>query len=211
MTNSKIERDSAAGITIIGVGGAGANTINRIANDIKDAKFILFDPNNKTRGTSRVGKALKVEGIDDIAETLKNTDLVFIIAGMGGETGTGASPVIADIARKAGISTVAIVTKPFAFEGEKRTSHAEEGIKNLVGVADSLIVISNDKLKLATDKKITLNNAFEIADDVILRTMYDISGLRQGTRVVRTEAPASVSKTNTDNPFTEIFEIFNSK
>jgi cell division protein FtsZ len=108
---------------------------------------------------------------------LENTDMVFITAGMGGGTGTGAAPIIADIARETGALTVGVVTKPFNFEGARRMAHAEEGIANLAEKVDSLIIIPNDRLKYVTDQKITFANAFGIADDVLKQAVSSISEL----------------------------------
>jgi len=112
---------------------------------------------------------------------LENADMVFIAAGMGGGTGTGASPIVADIAREAGILTVGVVTKPFSFEGKRRMQQAEEGIKNLLGKVDSLLIIPNDRLKHVTEQKITFANAFAIADDVLRQATLSISELIKNT------------------------------
>ncbi len=117
----------------------------------------------------------------NIAKSLENADMVFITAGMGGGTGTGAAPTIADIAREAGILTVGVVTKPFKFEGKRRMDQAMVGINELLGKVDSLLIIPNDRLKFATDQKVTLANAFEIADDVLRQAVVSISDLIKNT------------------------------
>jgi cell division protein FtsZ len=124
-----------------------------------------------------IGKKSAEESRASIAKMLENTDMVFITAGMGGGTGTGAAPIIADIARETGALTVGVVTKPFNFEGARRMAHAEEGIANLAEKVDSLIIIPNDRLKYVTDQKITFANAFGIADDVLKQAVSSISEL----------------------------------
>jgi cell division protein FtsZ len=124
-----------------------------------------------------IGKKSAEESRAAIAKMLENTDMVFITAGMGGGTGTGAAPIIADIARETGALTVGVVTKPFNFEGARRMAHAEEGIANLAEKVDSLIIIPNDRLKYVTDQKITFANAFGIADDVLKQAVSSISEL----------------------------------
>ena len=121
------------------------------------------------------------ESRNNIAKSLENADMVFITAGMGGGTGTGAAPTIADIAREAGILTVGVVTKPFKFEGKRRMDQAMVGINELLGKVDSLLIIPNDRLKFATDQKVTLANAFEIADDVLRQAVVSISDLIKNT------------------------------
>jgi len=112
---------------------------------------------------------------------IENADMAFITAGMGGGTGTGAAPIVAEIARDAGLLTVGVVTKPFKFEGKRRMDQANAGIKELLGRVDSLLIIPNDRLKFATDQKVTLANAFEIADDVLLQAVTSISDLIKNT------------------------------
>ena len=128
-----------------------------------------------------VGKRSAEESRNNIAKSLENADMVFITAGMGGGTGTGAAPTIADIAREAGILTVGVVTKPFKFEGKRRMDQAMVGINELLGKVDSLLIIPNDRLKFATDQKVTLANAFEIADDVLRQAVVSISDLIKNT------------------------------
>ena len=128
-----------------------------------------------------MGEKAAEESRNEIAKALEGTDMVFITAGMGGGTGTGASPVVADIAREANILTVGVVTKPFGFEGKKRMDQAMNGIDKLIGKVDSLLVIPNDRLKYATDQKVSFANAFEIADEVLHQAVTSISTLIKNT------------------------------
>ena len=121
------------------------------------------------------------ESRNQLAKALENTDMVFVTAGMGGGTGTGAAPVVAEAAKEQGVLTVGVVTKPFAFEGRKRMTQAEQGIEELRGKVDSLVIIPNERLKYATDQKITFANAFEIADDVLRQAVVSISDLIRDT------------------------------
>ncbi len=187
-------------IKVIGVGGGGGNAVNRmIKMDVKNVEFIAVNTDEhvlrfsqadqkvqigekSTRGKGagskpEVGQAAAEENKDEIAALLKDTDMVFITAGMGGGTGTGAAPTIARIAKDMGILTVAVVTKPFAFEGKKRMAQAEQGIAELAACVDSLIVVPNDRLKYISDQSITLQNAFTIADDVLRQGVQSISDL----------------------------------
>ena len=128
-----------------------------------------------------VGKRSAEESRNNIAKAIEDADMVFITAGMGGGTGTGAAPTVAEIAREAGCLTVGVVTKPFKFEGKRRMDQANEGIRDLLGRVDSLLIIPNDRLKYATDQKVTLANAFEIADDVLKQAVTSISDLIKNT------------------------------
>lgn len=192
--------DSGVSIKVIGVGGGGNNAVNRmISTNIRGVEFIAVNTDSQilksscaskklvigekiTKGlgagaTPDVGKRSAEESIDAIKELIKGADMVFITAGMGGGTGTGAAPVIARVAKELDILTVGIVTKPFAFEGRKRMMQAEEGILELSKYVDSLIVIPNERLKQIEDTHITLTNAFEIADDVLRRGVQSVSEL----------------------------------
>ncbi len=187
-------------IKVIGVGGGGGNAVNRmISAGCKDVEFINVNtdlsilersgtPNviaigeriTKGRGAGgnpELGEKSAEETIDKITDIIKDADMVFVTAGMGGGTGTGAAPVVARVAKQLGILTVAVVTKPFAFEGAKRMAQAEAGIEKLKEQVDSLIVIPNERLKLLTDKKITLLNAFQEADEVLRKGVQSISDL----------------------------------
>ncbi len=198
MSESYPERVVA--IKVIGVGGAGNNVVNRmIEAGVQGVDFIAVNTDkqdlNKSKAPEKVqigekltggmgagskpdvGRKSAEESRASIAKILENTDMVFITAGMGGGTGTGAAPIIADIARETGALTVGVVTKPFKFEGARRMGQAEEGIANLADKVDSLIIIPNDRLKYVTDQKITFANAFGIADDVLKQAVSSISEL----------------------------------
>ena len=128
-----------------------------------------------------VGKRPPRRAATTSPKAIEDADMAFITAGMGGGTGTGAAPIVAEIARDAGLLTVGVVTKPFKFEGKRRMAQATAGIKELLGCVDSLLIIPNDRLKFATDQKVTLANAFEIADDVLLQAVTSISNLIKNT------------------------------
>ena len=187
-------------IKVIGVGGAGNNVINRmIEAGVEGVDFVVVNTDkqdlNKSNCKNKVqigekltngmgagskpeiGKKSAEESRAQIAKILEGTDMVFITAGMGGGTGTGAAPIVADLAHEAGILTVGVVTKPFRFEGANRMRQAEAGIAELHDKVDSLIVIPNDRLKYVTDQKITFANAFGIADDVLKMAVTSISEL----------------------------------
>ncbi len=190
--------DSGVNIKVIGVGGGGNNAVNRmISTNIRGVEFIAVNTDSMaldnscaakklvigdkiTRGKGAganpdVGKRSAEESIDAVKDALAGADMVFITAGMGGGTGTGAAPVIAKASREMGILTVGIVTKPFEFEGKRRYVQAEAGIAELSKYVDSLIVIPNERLKQVEDNHITLANAFEIADDVLRRGVQSVS------------------------------------
>ncbi len=199
----EVEKNPASGlpvIKVIGVGGGGGNAVNRmIKMDVKNVEFIAINTDEHvlrfsqaqekiqigekaTRGKGAgslptVGQAAAEENREEISALLKDTDMVFITAGMGGGTGTGAAPIVAKIAKDMGILTVAVVTKPFAFEGKKRMAQAEQGIAELSGCVDSLIIVPNERLKYVSDTSITLQNAFLIADDVLRQGVQSISDL----------------------------------
>ena len=198
MSESYPERVVA--IKVIGVGGAGNNVVNRmIEAGVQGVDFITVNTDkqdlNKSKAPEKVqigekltggmgagskpeiGKKSAEESRAAIAKIMENTDMVFITAGMGGGTGTGAAPIIADIARESGALTVGVVTKPFKFEGARRMAQAEDGIAALSDKVDSLIIIPNDRLKYVTDQKITFANAFGIADDVLKQAVSSISEL----------------------------------
>lgn len=187
-------------IKVVGVGGAGGNAISRMAKchlesidlvaintdeqDIRKcrANFKLQIGKKVTKGLGagtnpELGKAAAEENIDQIKEILKDSDLIFITCGMGGGTGTGATPVVAKIAQETGALTIAIVTKPFSFEGNQRMEVAEKGISELHERVDTLLVVPNDKLLNLVDKKTTLLNAFWICDDVLRQAVQGISDL----------------------------------
>ena len=191
-------------IKVVGVGGAGNNVVNRMVKaGTQGVEFIAINTDKQalsvsnadqkiqigekmTRGQGagsdpEVGKRSAEESRNNIAKAIEDADMVFITAGMGGGTGTGAAPTVAEIAREAGCLTVGVVTKPFKFEGKRRMDQANEGIRDLLGRVDSLLIIPNDRLKFATDQKVTLANAFEIADDVLKQAVTSISDLIKNT------------------------------
>ena len=193
-------QDRVVKIKVIGVGGAGNNVVNRmIEAGVDGVDFIAVNTDkqdlNKSicknklqigekltggRGAGSkpdIGRKSAEESRGQIAKILEGTDMVFITAGMGGGTGTGAAPIVADLAREAGVLTVGVVTKPFKFEGANRMRQAEQGISDLSEKVDSLIIIPNDRLKYVTDQKITFANAFGIADDVLKQAVTSISEL----------------------------------
>ncbi len=187
-------------IKVIGIGGGGNNAVNRmIASDLKGVEFIAVNTDKQalrksvaerqlvigeklTNGFGAgsnpdIGKRAADEAYNDIKKLLSGADMVFITAGMGGGTGTGATPIVAKAARELDILTVGVVTTPFAFEGKKRMVQAEEGIREIAEYVDSLVVIPNERLKLVSDARITLANAFSEADDVLRRGVQSISDL----------------------------------
>ncbi len=187
-------------IKVIGVGGGGGNAINRmVSSGVQGVEFIAINTDKQvltfSKATHKIQIGEKVTGgrgagarpemglkaaeesRDAIVDALNGANMVFITAGMGGGTGTGAAPAIAEIAKSNGILTVGIVTKPFAFEGKRRMQQAEAGIAELAQHVDSLIVIPNERLKLVSDQKITFANAFDVADDVLRQGVKSISEL----------------------------------
>jgi len=198
MGNHQLE--GFAQIRVIGVGGGGSNAVNRmiqanmmgiefIAMNTDAQALLLTEAPHRIRigdkltrglgagGNPGVGSKAAEENAEEIYETLKGSDMVFITAGMGGGTGTGASPVVAQIAREVGALTVGVVTKPFAFEGKKRQIAAEEGINNLKQHVDTLITVPNDRLLQIADKRTSLSDAFRLADDVLRQGIQGISDL----------------------------------
>ena len=187
-------------IKVVGVGGGGGNAVNRMVHcNIQDVEFIAVNSDKpalakstashkiligekatKGRGAGakpEVGTKAAEESREALTDVLTGAEMVFITAGMGGGTGTGAAPVVAKIAKDLGILTVGVVTTPFAFEGKRRMAQAEEGIAELQQHVDSLIIIPNERLKLVSDEKITFANAFEIADDVLRQGVRSIAEL----------------------------------
>ncbi len=196
--------DSVVNIKVVGVGGGGNNVVNRmVRGGAQGVDFVAVNTDKQALNASSatykiqigekltggkgagsnpdVGRKAAEESRNQMAKALENTDMVFITAGMGGGTGTGAAPVVAEIAREAGILTVGVVTKPFGFEGRRRMTQAEQGIEELRSKVDSLVIIPNERLKYATDQKITFANAFEIADDVLRQAVTSISDLIKNT------------------------------
>ena len=191
-------------IKVIGVGGGGNNVVNRmVRSGTRGVDFVAVNTDKQALNVSsatykiqigeklthgqgagsdpEVGRKSAEESRAQISKALEDTDMVFITAGMGGGTGTGAAPIVAEIAREQGILTVGVVTKPFGFEGRRRMQQAEKGIEELQGKVDSLVIIPNERLKHATDQKITFANAFEIADDVLRQAVQSISDLIRDT------------------------------
>jgi len=197
---SEMFQERVVKIKVIGVGGAGNNVINRMIDaGVEGVDFVVINTDKQDLNKSNcknklqigekltggmgagskpdIGRKSAEESRAQIAKVLENTDMVFITAGMGGGTGTGAAPIVADMAHEAGILTVGVVTKPFKFEGANRMRQAEAGISELADKVDSLVIIPNDRLKYVTDQKITFANAFGIADDVLKQAVTSISGL----------------------------------
>ncbi len=196
--------ENVVNIKVLGVGGGGSNVVNRmVRSGTKGVDFIAVNTDKQALNASsanykiqigekltagkgagsnpEIGKKAAEESRNQLSKALENTDMVFITAGMGGGTGTGAAPVVAEIARELGVLTVGVVTKPFGFEGARRMRAAEAGIEELRDKVDSLVIIPNERLKYATDQKITFANAFEIADDVLRQAVQSISDLIRDT------------------------------
>lgn len=200
MLEFDIDMDNFARIKVIGVGGGGNNAVNRMieaglrgvdfiaVNTDKQALFLskantkiqIGDKLTKGLGAGAnpdIGEKAANESRDEIAMAIKDADMVFVTAGMGGGTGTGGAPVIAQVAKELGILTVGVVTKPFMFEGRRRMQQAERGIDNLKSVVDTLVTIPNDRLLHIADKKTSMLEAFKIADDVLRQGVQGISDL----------------------------------
>ena len=192
--------DGTATIKVIGVGGAGNNAVNRmIEAGIRNVEFIAVNTDRQTLNESKANSKIQIgekltrglgaganpdigsqaaeESRAEIAEALKGADMVFVTAGMGGGTGTGAAPIVAATAKEMGILTIGVVTKPFTFEGKKRLAQAERGIASLKGKVDTLVVIPNDKLLQVIDRKTSMIEAFRMADDVLRQGVQGISDL----------------------------------
>ena len=196
--------ENVVNIKVIGVGGGGNNVVNRmVRSGAQGVDFIAVNTDKQALNASsanyklqigekltggkgagskpEIGRKAAEESRNQISKALEETDMVFVTAGMGGGTGTGAAPVVAEIARELGVLTVGVVTKPFGFEGRRRAQQAEAGIEELKDKVDSLVIIPNERLKFATDQKITFANAFEIADDVLRQAVQSISDLIRDT------------------------------
>jgi len=197
-------------IKVIGVGGGGNNAVNRMIDaGLVNVDFVAANTDSQTLHLSRadiklqlgmkltrgrgaganpeIGKNAAEESREDIERTLNGAELVFITAGMGGGTGTGAAPIVAQMAKEAGALTVGVVTKPFSFEGNKRHKQAEEGIANLKEQVDALIVIPNDRLLSVVDKNTSMTDAFKIADDILRQGVQGISD------IIQAEGEANIS------------------
>ena len=199
-TDENVMMDGTATIKVIGIGGAGNNAVNRMVDSgIKGVEFITVNTDRQalmlskaaskiqigekiTRGLGAganpdIGAQAAEESKSEIAEALRGADMVFVTAGMGGGTGTGAAPIVAATAKEMGILTIGVVTKPFTFEGKKRLSQAERGVESLKGKVDTLVVIPNDKLLQIIDRKTSIVEAFKMADDVLRQGVQGISDL----------------------------------
>lgn len=200
MLQFDVEMEQFAQIKVVGVGGGGNNAVNRmIMSGLRGVEFIAINTDKQalfmSKATTKIqigekltkglgagsvpdiGERSAEESKDEIAANLKGADMVFVTAGMGGGTGTGAVPIITQIAREMGILTVCVVTKPFTFEGKKRSDNAKEGIEKLQDTVDTLIIIPNDRLLEIADKKASIVEAFNIADDVLRLGVQSISDL----------------------------------
>lgn len=189
-----------ANIKVLGIGGGGGNAVNRmIKSGLKGIDFISINTDaqalyhseaptkiNIGKATTRglgagsnpdLGRQAAEEGLDDVKDAIEGSDMIFITCGLGGGTGTGGAPVIADAAREMGILTVAVVTKPFSFEGKRRKTQGDEGLENLKNKVDTLITIPNDKILSIIDKKTPLNDAFAVVDDVLRQGVQGIADL----------------------------------
>ena len=192
--------EDTAIIKVIGVGGAGNNAVNRMVDSgIEGVEFVSVNTDRQALLLSKAGTKIQIgekitrglgaganpdigaqaaeESKAEISEAIKGADMVFVTAGMGGGTGTGAAPIVANIAKEMGILTIAVVTKPFTFEGKKRLTQAERGIESLKGKVDTLVVIPNDKLLQIIDRKTSIVEAFKMADDVLRQGVQGISDL----------------------------------
>lgn len=200
MTEVKPDVETFARIKVVGVGGSGTNAISRMIEcKLKGVEFVAINTDaqalhhskasdkihigkNLTKGLGagmnpEIGRQAAEENRDEIHEVLKGADMVFVTCGLGGGTGTGASPIVAEAAKEAGALTIAVITRPFSFEGAQRKAIALEGIENLKDRVDALIVIPNDRLLQIIDRKTTLINAFRIVDDVLRQGVQGISDL----------------------------------
>ena len=200
MEESGLMIDGTATIKVIGVGGGGTNAVNRMVDSgIRGVEFVAVNTDRQalllskaaskiqigekiTRGLGAganpdIGAQAAEESKNEITEALRGADMVFVTAGMGGGTGTGAAPIVAACAKEMGILTIGVVTKPFTFEGKKRLSQADRGIESLKSKVDTLVVIPNDKLLQVIDRKTSIVEAFKMADDVLRQGVQGISDL----------------------------------
>lgn len=192
--------ESYAKIVVIGVGGAGSNAVNQMLEEkIANIEFWVFNTDAQALATSKaenrlvlgrqttrglgaggdpqVGREAALDSVDDIKRVIEGANMVFIAAGMGGGTGTGAAPVVAKIAKELGILTIAVVTKPFSWEGRKRQNQANQGLEKLRESVDAVIVVPNDKLLQVVDRQVSLTESFLIVDEVLLRGVQGISDI----------------------------------
>lgn len=194
------DNETIVNIKVVGVGGGGGNAVDRmIQSGMKSVEFVTINTDQQVLRTSKATYKIQIgtkltkgrgaggqpeqgamaaeESREEIASVLKGSQMIFITAGMGGGTGTGAAPIIAEIAREMNILTIGVVTKPFAFEGRRRCDNAEKGVEELSRHVDSLVVIPNERLKLMSDTKLTLVNAFKAADEVLKQGVQSIADL----------------------------------
>lgn len=200
MDTKQMQAETFARIKVVGVGGGGCNAVNRMIEEgIQGVEFVAINTdaqalmlakapmrvrigNKLTRGLGaggdpEVGRKSAEESADDLYNVMKGADMVFITAGLGGGTGTGAAPIVAQVAKEGGALTIGVVTRPFTFEGNKRMQACEEGMAKLKEHADTLIVIPNDRLLQIMDKRASLNDSFKLADDVLRQGIQGISEL----------------------------------
>lgn len=212
MLEFDVDSEQFAVIKVVGVGGGGSNAVNRMIDaGLKGVEFIAINTDKQalmlsnaaqkiqigeklTKGLGaganpEIGQKAAEESREIILNSIKGSDMVFITAGMGGGTGTGAAPIVAEAAKELGILTVGVVTKPFTFEGRKRILQAEEGIKELKGKVDTLVIIPNDRLLQIAEKKTSIIEAFTMADDVLRQGVQGISDL---IAVPRSSMPTSL-------------------
>lgn len=194
------DNDTVVNIKVVGVGGGGGNAVDRmISSGMKSVEFVSINTDQQVLKNSKATYKIQIgskltkgrgaggqpeqgalaaeESREEIAALLKGSQMIFITAGMGGGTGTGAAPVVAEIAREMGILTIGVVTKPFQFEGKRRCENAERGVEDLSHHVDSLVVIPNERLKLMSEQKLTLINAFKAADEVLRQGVQSIADL----------------------------------
>lgn len=204
---NKQETESVVRIKIVGVGGGGENAVERmLETSIPMVNYVTINTDNDAMKTSHAETKLQIghkeakgygaganpeigfrsakESSREIKEVIKDCDMLFITSGMGGGTGTGAAPVVAEIAKSLGILTIGVVTTPFSFEGKKRMDNAKQGIAKLKEHVDALITIPNDNIKHVVDTKITLNNAFALVDDVLVQTVKNLVEVIQSTAYI---------------------------
>lgn len=200
MFDFDVEVEEFARIKVVGVGGGGNNAVNRMIDcGVRGIEFIALNTDRQALFSSRAEQKLQIgekltkglgaganpdigmkaaeENKNEITEALKGADMIFITAGMGGGTGTGAAPIVAEVAKELGILTVGVVTKPFTFEGRRRLIHAERGIDDLKDKVDTLVIIPNDRLLQVAEKKTTMVEAFAMADEILKQGIQGISDL----------------------------------
>ena len=200
MLDFDVDVEQLAKIKVIGCGGSGNNAVNRMIIDgLKNVEFIAINTDKQALMLSKASQKIQIgdkltkglgaganpeigqkaaeESTEEISNAIKGAEMVFVTAGMGGGTGTGAAPVIAEIAKSMGILTVGVVTKPFPFEGKKRMQYADEGIRKLKEKVDTLVTIPNERLLSIVDKKTSLMDSFKMADDVLRQGVQGISDL----------------------------------